>query len=112
MPIELTLPELRSLLTPPVVPVGDGIEMPPAAERREIVIADRGWVFVGLVTARADGLHLREASVVRVWGTTRGIGQLAAEGPLNGTKLDTCGEVIVPTFSVVARIACAADKWR
>ncbi|RTL04111.1 MAG: hypothetical protein EKK62_17090 [Acidimicrobiia bacterium] len=105
---ELTMRELREL-------IGGGVPPTPTAcsERREIVIADRGWVFVGYVTMQHDGAaEIRDASTVRVWGTVRGLGQLALEGPQVGTKLDPCGSVTVPSSAIVARMVCAIDKWR
>ena len=109
MPIELTLNELRDLITvPAVTPVSSAT---PAT--RQIVVADRGWVFVGMVAVAPNGdAHITDASVVRVWGTTRGLGQLALEGPTNGTKLDPCGTVTVPVHAVVARLECAVGTWR
>lgn len=71
-----------------------------------IVIALAGWVFVGKKKATTDGVTLTDASVVRVWGTTKGIGEIALSGPLGGTLLDPCGEVSLPTASVVAQLKC------
>ena len=82
--------------------------------RTEIVIADRGWVFVGRATVADSGdVVLREAQTIRIWGTTRGLGQLALEGPQENTVLDPCGTVLIPARSVIARMPCARDDgWR
>ena len=79
---------------------------------KTIAILDRGWVFVGDVSRVGDTLTIANASCVRYWGTTKGIGQLALEGPLKDTKLDAAGTVEVPIRSVVALIACDEKAWQ
>lgn len=39
---------------------------------KQIVIAQRGWVFVGDVTRSENEVVIENAAVVRRWGTTRG----------------------------------------
>lgn len=70
---------------------------------RQIIVADRGWVFVGNATTDdAGNVTLTDASTIRYWGTTRGLGQLATEGKTDKTRLDPCGTVRVPVGSVIA----------
>lgn len=58
-----------------------------------IVVADRGWVFVGNCEGHDDGsVTIKNARNIRVWGTTRGLGELV-NGPLQGTKHDPYGTV-------------------
>ena len=58
-----------------------------------IIVADRGWVFVGNCTDNEDGsVTIAPAINIRVWGTTKGLGELA-NGPLSGTKHDRYGTV-------------------
>lgn len=74
---------------------------------KKIVIAQQGWVFVGTVTAETESeLVLDDAAVVRRWGTTRGLGQLAAEGPTERTVLDPCGTVRLRLTAVIAIMDC------
>lgn len=76
---------------------------------RQIVVADRGFVFVGdSSTDDAGNVTLGNASVIRRWGTTKGLGQLASEGKQSATVLDACGTVRVPSGSVVAVFNVAA----
>jgi len=77
----------------------------------QIVVLDRGWVFVGRVTIADDWCVIEDASNVRRWGTSRGLGELAAEGPRPGTILDPAGTVRAPLRAVIALLACEADKW-
>lgn len=70
---------------------------------RQIVAADRGWVFVGDASWDGAGnVTLGNASVVRRWGTKKGLGELALGGATSTTVLDLCGTVRVPSGSVVA----------
>lgn len=76
---------------------------------KQIVVADRGWVFLGDVYSDDKGDKLiNDAKVVRVWGTTKGLGELALTGPTSKTVLDESGTVRVPARSVIAVFDC---KW-
>ena len=62
---------------------------------KRIVVADRGWVFVGNCEDHADGsVTIRNAKNIRRWGTTAGLGELV-NGPTPSTKADAYGEVRV-----------------
>lgn len=64
----------------------------PVVEKgRYIVIGNRGNVVVGDLTISGDTGTLKNASVIRRWGTSRGLGQLAIDGPQPETVLDHCG---------------------
>lgn len=78
------------------------VEMGP----QQIVIADRGWVWVGKTRKVGDDLVIENASTIRCWGTTRGLGELAESGPTESTKLDPIGTLLVPMRAVIGRIAC------
>ena len=73
---------------------------------KEIVVCFERWHLIGDVTETKQGVTLTNASVIRYWGTTKGLGQIAVEGVTNKTVLDYCGEVRVPTASIVMRIKC------
>lgn len=73
---------------------------------QQIVIADRGWVWVGKTHEDGENLVIEQARCIRYWGTTRGLGQLAEDGPTETTKLDPVGRVQVNRRAVIARIAC------
>ena len=74
-----------------------------------IVIATAGHVFIGNVT-RMDlttfGISLTDASVIRVWGTTRGLGEIALGGPTKETILDPIGEIDVPLNAIISVVKC------
>ena len=75
-----------------------------------IVIAQRGWVFQGNVSKDGDTLVIDNAKCIRKWGTTNGLGQLAAEGPTKNTVLDPMTKVRLHELAVVATIECS-EKW-
>jgi hypothetical protein len=80
-------------------------ESAPLVSRWEIVVLDRGWVLVGFVKGHANGdLRISQGAVIRVWGTTKGLGQLAFEGAQPATKLDPIPEGIIPARAVLFRL--------
>ena len=76
---------------------------------KQIVIAQRGWVFVGDVTRAENEVQIENAAVVRRWGTTAGLGQLAANGPTADTRLDPCPTVRIHPLAIIATMDCA--EW-
>jgi hypothetical protein len=79
---------------------------PPAnlVTKREIVILQRGWILVGDVAKVGDELVIFDSKVIRRWGTTEGLGQLAIAGATAETTLDNTGTVTTHQLAVVARI--------
>ena len=61
---------------------------------KRIIVADRGWVFVGDCEDHEDGsVTIRNTQNIRNWGTTRGLGELV-NGPIKDkTKYDPYGVV-------------------
>lgn len=92
----------------------NGIDYVPAnnapASPTQIVVAQRGWVFAGQVSQEGDDIVIRDARNIRIWGTTKGLGELV-NGPLSSTKYDLYGTVRLPAISVVARIDAKAGSW-
>jgi len=91
----------------------DGVEYAPLTSPSEwrIVVLHRGNIVVGRYSREGSEVIVRDAAVIRRWGTTRGLGELAAEGPLANTVLDPCGIVRAHELAVVLTIDCEADKW-
>ena len=68
---------------------------------KRIVIADRGWVFLGDCQDNEDGtVTIHNCKNLRKWGTSKGLGQLAT-GPQNGTVADDYGTVIVSPIAQI-----------
>jgi hypothetical protein len=59
----------------------------------QIIVADKGFVFVGNVQNDEDGIvTLTNAKNIRIWGTTKGLGELV-NGPTSKTVFDNYGTV-------------------
>ncbi len=76
-----------------------------------IVVADRGFVFVGNLDHDGEWCNVYDAKNIRRWGTTSGLGEIAKNGPTPETKLDDYGTVRVPDNSVICIIDADAEKW-
>lgn len=77
----------------------------------EIVVLPGRWMYRGYVEEIREGaivrsLIIRDAWCIRVWGTTRGLGQIAVEGPTPSTVLDYYHIVRVDDMTGVHRILC------
>ena len=76
---------------------------------KKIVVITSGWVVIGDVTEHNDRLTIDDASVIRVWGTTAGLGDIALNGPTSSTILDPAGVVEVYNHAVIMQIPCTYD---
>jgi len=99
--------------------VVDGKEYVPVESVQEftgdvkIVILQRGWVMVGRFERTGNDCKLHNASVIRKWGTTKGLGELAERGKLSNTVLDKCyGVVEFDYLTTVATISCREEVWK
>lgn len=78
----------------------------------KIVILQRGWVFVGKFSQEGSKCKLTDASNIRTWGTTKGLGELASDGPTSSTKLDKINDVTFHELTSVAIIDCDDKVWK
>ena len=77
-----------------------------------ILVLQRGWVVVGKCSRDdAEMVQLQDASVIRQWGTTKGLGEIALNGPTSKTVLDVCGTVEVHPLAVVLVLRYKGEKW-
>lgn len=70
-----------------------------------IVVLDRGFVYVGHVTEEGEYIRVTGAKNIRFWGTKNGLGELR-EGPLPETKLDNVGEILAPKRALIHLVPC------
>jgi hypothetical protein len=78
----------------------------------QIVVLQRGWVVVGKMEKVGNACILENASVIRRWGTTGGLPELADKGPLAETKLEPCSAPIrFHYLTSILTIECGA-KWK
>lgn len=79
----------------------------------QIIVIEGRWNIVGRTIEHGDGsLTIEDAHVIRVWGTTAGLGELALNGPTEQTVLDPCGTVHVPARAVLLKIETQAALWK
>lgn len=72
---------------------------------KQIVVLDRGFVYVGDVQLKGDYVHLNNAKNIRRWGTSKGLGELL-DGPLANTVTDPVGgTILIPARAVIHFIA-------
>ena len=76
--------------------------------QRFIFVITSGWVLTGYLEGgpNSDQVAINDASCIRRWGTTNGLGQLATQGPTDSTVLDFCGPVEVSKSHVLFKIRC------
>jgi hypothetical protein len=79
--------------------------------RINILVVEAGWVLVGEPFVGEKNIELQRAHVVRVWGTDKGIGQLALNGPTETTVLDKLGVAYVERSHLHFMIECDDKAW-
>lgn len=78
----------------------------------KICILERGWVLVGHLEKDGDEYILINGNVIRRWGTTEGLGELAIKGPLPETKLEKVPLVKFNGRQLIFTISCDDSKWK
>lgn len=76
-----------------------------------IAVMDKGFVYVGDVSTDGQFVRIKRARNIRRWGTERGLGQLALEGPQENTKLDKCGDICAPIAELKHLMKCEVLQW-
>lgn len=81
----------------------------------KIVVLDRGFVYIGRVDDvddfTSDFVTINDAQNIQRWGTTKGLGELANEGPKTNTILNKVGTVVAPSRAVISIISVDQSKW-
>ena len=75
----------------------------PYEGKKVIVALSERWVFIGQYHAATTTApaYLSDASCVRAWGTTQGLGEIALKGPTKSTVLDPCGVLLLDNAKAV-----------
>jgi hypothetical protein len=79
-----------------------------------ILVLDRGRVKVGRLSLCPDlAFHwlLEDARVIRRWGTTEGLEQIARDGPTADTVLDRPCDCVVPFRAVIEILDTTEELW-
>lgn len=78
----------------------------------KIVVLQRGWVAVGTYYKDGDECRLENAYTLGRWGTSKGLPQLANEGPQDETQLHKSdGPIRFHRAAEVFSIDCNQSKW-
>ncbi len=78
---------------------------------KKIVVLDKGFVYVGNLSTDSEWLYISNAQNIRRWGTCKGLGQLALEGPLEKTRLDNTPNIKAPISELKHMIDIEVSKW-
>jgi hypothetical protein len=76
-----------------------------------IIVVESGWVFAAVLESTEGDISAAECCVIRNWGTTNGLGQLALKGPTSSTKLDRCNATHIPREKVLFFMECSGCEW-
>lgn len=87
----------------------DSVDVKPTT--KQIVVLQRGWVVVGDVHKEENEVKISNCSVIRVWGTSKGLGEIAENGPTSKTVLDSCPSLVVHPLSVVMYMNTNKGNW-
>lgn len=87
----------------------DSIDYKPT--KKQIVVLQRGWIVIGDVEKSEAEVNITNCSVIRVWGTSKGLGEIAFSGPTGKTILDECPDISVHPLTVVLYMNVNEDKW-
>ena len=79
-----------------------------------IIVIESGFVYVGFTSVAQHEILgkvciLKTSKNIRVWGTTKGLGQLANVGTTKDTKIDFVGVVTIPISKILHFIEVQPD---
>jgi hypothetical protein len=78
----------------------------------KICVLERSWIFVGILEKDGDEYLLLNGSVIRRWGTTKGLGEIAENGPTKDTILDKVPLIKFHKNQLIFTISCNESKWK
>ena len=104
--MEISIQEIKQLASADISATEVGrYSASPIPLGQNIVVLDKGFVYVGEVLELPDRITITNARNIRVWGTSQGLGELR-NGPLSSTKLDIVGDVVAYKHAVIHLIKC------
>lgn len=77
----------------------------------KIAILQRGWNVIGKYYEDGDEIVMKSAWVIRRWGTSAGLGELALKGKQSETVLDEAGTVRFNKLTSIGFFDCDFEKW-
>ena len=84
-----------------------------AKPRPVIVCTEHRGVFYGHTSdTTGDIIHLKNARMAIIWGTTRGVMELAETGPTPSSKISALADIEVRKITAVFEVSAVAEvKW-
>jgi hypothetical protein len=76
-----------------------------------IIVLTNGFVYVGDVTVTEKWITVTNATNIRRWGTTKGLGELCA-GPTSSTHLDKTGTLKINPMAFLFLLTVEEAGWR
>jgi hypothetical protein len=109
---QLTLGQIKELskLIAPAPAASDPAEV----ERDlgpQIVVLRHGYVYKGYAYIKDGFIYIDDAWNLRRWATTKGMQQMAIEGPQKGASIDGPTPVYAPLHSLVLTIPVDESLW-
>jgi len=95
--MELSYEELMDIMTKGLSVDAKAITPPYSIKKfgKAICVLDKGFVYIGSLSIDDKFAIIECAQCIREWGTKKGLGQLAIEGPQSGTILDETGTIVL-----------------
>lgn len=106
---ELTLGQIKKLKS---IFASDSSECCSEDLGTNIIVLQRGWVVVGCLHKNGTEYSLTKGAVIRSWGTTNGLGEIANNGPTKDTKLDSIPDSKFHELTAVIRMKCDESNWK
>ena len=79
---------------------------------KKIIVLERGWVVVGQIEKDGEWFLLVNGAVIRRWGTTIGLGELALKGKSQQTILEPLPLTKFHENKVIMIINCSEEAWK
>jgi hypothetical protein len=77
-----------------------------------VVVLDRGFVYVGEVLRKGDMYVMPSGRNIRYWGTDKGLHQLVTSGPTEKSKVDAPAFVRIPARAVISLHETDGALWK
>jgi hypothetical protein len=76
-----------------------------------VVVLDRGFVYVGKCARVGDCLLMDQGRNIRYWGTDKGLHQLVVNGPTKDSQIDAPAHIRIPWRAVISIHATNESLW-
>jgi len=73
---------------------------------KNIIVLQRGWVVIGELEKKGTYFKLTKGATIRAWGTSKGLGEIALNGPTKNTILDDLPESVFHELTTILIIKC------